>query len=445
MTEPAQFTIVGAGLAGALMATYLGQAGYEVELHEKRPDPRRGDVDAGRSINLALSTRGLQALSDVGLADAVLKHAVPMRGRLMHAVDGTLTYQPYGTAADHVINSVSRAGLNMQLLDAAEATGRVRTIFESVCRDVDFKSRTAVMDSGNDRKTVPYQVLIGSDGAFSKVRNRLQRLDRFDYSQTYLSHGYKELVIPPAADGGFRIDTHMLHIWPRGGFMMIALPNADGSFTCTLFWPLDGPAAFSKLQTSNHIQDYFNEVFGDAVPHMPTLVEDYLANPVSSLVTVRCSPWHDGDRVVLIGDAAHAIVPFYGQGMNASFEDCRALHAKITAHAPDWPQAFEAYFEERKPNGDSIADLAIQNFYEMRDHVGSRWFLFKKRVGRLLHRLYPGYLPIYSMVTFSTIPYAEAAARAELQQRVLRRSAVAGFVVILTVVLWLLAIPWSGG
>ncbi len=432
-------TIVGAGLAGALMACYLGKDGYRVALYEKRPDPRGGNVDAGRSINLALSTRGISALAEVGVAERVLAEAVAMPGRMMHSLAGELTYQPYGTAAGQVINSVSRGGLNCLLLDAAEAHDTVTLHFDSQCVDADLDRATAMMQNADGLvEEVHGDLLIASDGAFSAVRKRMQRRDRFDYSQSYLSHGYKELCIPPAEGGGFRMERNALHIWPRGGTMMIALPNADGSYTVTCFWPLDGPGSFAALQTDDDIRNYFNRVFPDAVPHMPTLVEDYRGNPTSSLVTVRCGPWNHHDKVVLLGDAAHAVVPFYGQGMNASFEDCAELNRCLQEFAPDYARALQVYYERRKPNTDALADLAIGNFYEMRDHVASKWFLLKKKAGRALHRIMPGtFIPIYSMVTFSNMPYAEAVDRAARQGRAIRTTlGVLGFALVVAVSLW---------
>jgi kynurenine 3-monooxygenase len=260
--------------------------------------------------------------------------------------------------------------------------------------------------------------VIGADGAFSAVRARLRRRDRFDYRQDFLTHGYKELTIPPADDGGFRMENDVLHIWPRGGFMMIALPNADASYTCTLFWPFEGGNSFAAVRTESEIDAFFQRQFPDAVPHMPTLVEDYIANPTSSLVTVRCAPWNVGGKVVLIGDAAHAVVPFYGQGMNASFEDCEILDRVMGRHPGNLEAAFDEFAVSRKPDTDALADLAITNFVEMRDRVASPAFLMRKALGRVAHRLFPRwFVPIYSLVTFSTIPYAQAVERARRQNR----------------------------
>ncbi|HPF40752.1 MAG TPA: NAD(P)/FAD-dependent oxidoreductase [Phycisphaerae bacterium] len=421
-TSESKFVIAGAGLAGAVMANYLGKAGYQVELYEKRPDLRTADISAGKSINLALSVRGLHALEEIGVAETVMEQAVPMPGRMMHGLDGSLSYQPYGQKGQ-AINSVSRGGLNCTLLDALERYPNVRVFFNHRCVDVDLDAPTATFDDGaGGQITAVGDAVIGTDGAFSAVRNRMQRLDRFDYSQTYLQHGYKELCIPPGPNGEFLMEKHALHIWPRKSFMMIALPNADASYTVTCFWPFDGPNGFDAVNTPDAVEKHFRQWFPDAVPLMPNLRQDYFDNPTSSLCTIRCGPWNYKDKVVLMGDAAHAVVPFYGQGMNAAFEDCVELNACLAEFGDDRARAFEAYFERRKENADAIADLAIANFIEMRDKVGDPAFLRKKKRQKLLHKLLPNwYTPPYEMVSFTRIPYAETVRRAEYQDRVIRR------------------------
>lgn len=416
--------VAGAGLGGALMAIYLARAGYRVEIFERRGDPRRADAGRGRSINLAISTRGLAALRGVGLEERILEMAVPMRGRLIHSVDQETTFQPYGTEANHAINSVSRLGLNIALIDEAEREAGVTLHFESRCVDADLDAPALEVEDERtgERRRIEGDHVVGADGAFSAVRSRMQRLDRFDYSQSYLQHGYRELTIPAAPDGGFQLLHDALHIWPRGGHMMIALPNADGSFTCTLFWPFSGPHSFESLRTEQDVRTCFETLFPDAVPLMPTVAEDYLESPTGSLVTVRCRPWHYRDRVVLVGDACHAVVPFYGQGANAAFEDCLVLDECLRQRAFDWGAALEDYTRRRKDDVDVLADLAIANFVEMRDHVASRVFLMKKRSEKALHRLFPrAFVPLYSMVTFSRVPYGDAVARAERQWAVVRR------------------------
>jgi kynurenine 3-monooxygenase len=416
------FTIVGAGLSGALMAGYLGQAGYKVDMYEKRSDLRCGNAEPGKSINLALSARGIAALERAGLARKILDSAIPMRGRMIHDETGQTTFQPYSKNPSEVINSVSRAQLNIDLLDAADQCPGVNLFFNRRCTDADLDKPSATLLDTNSKEVThtSSDMLIGADGAFSAVRSRMQRLDRFDYRQDYLKHGYKELVIPPTANGGFAMEENALHIWPRRSYMMIALPNQDGSYTCTIFWPLDGPLSFDALKTDDDVKRFFDTNFPDATPHMPTLVDDYRTNPTGLLVTVRCTPWHYDDKVALIGDAAHAVVPFYGQGINAGFEDCDVLMDCIDEHAPNWGRVFSDYTSRRKENVDALADLAISNFVEMRDHVCSPAFLRKKKRERLLHRWLPGYTPLYSMISFSQIPYAEAVRSAADQDAKIR-------------------------
>ncbi len=439
MADRAEFTIVGAGLAGALMACYLGRAGRRVEVYERRPDPRTGAQDHGRSINLALSVRGIDALRRVGLADAVLRDAIPMRGRLIHSPTGTLSFQPYGKDDSESINSVARAGLNLTLVNVAAQYDSVRLFFGRRCTDIDLP--TATVELLDTTTSAPLKVacesVIGADGAYSVVRARMQKRDRFNYSQEYLSHGYKELTIPPGPGGAFALEKHALHIWPRHSFMMIALPNRDGSFTCTLFWPYDGPDGFAAIQTEADLRHFFERHFPDALPLMPNLAEDFFKNPVGPLLTVRCNPWHADGRVVLLGDACHAVVPFLGQGMNAAFEDCTVLDRCLADHPGDRAAAFRAYEHERKENTDALADLCVDNFLEMRDRVSSPLFRLRKHLDVLLHRLFPRwYLPLYTLVTFTTTPYAAARRRARRQERVVR-TALAVMVLALAVVLYL--------
>jgi kynurenine 3-monooxygenase len=413
-------TIVGAGLGGSLMAVFLGRAGHRVRVFERRPDPRKAAGGRGRSINLAISTRGIEALKRVGLEQKLLEVAVPMRGRMVHAVDGRLTFQPYGHESHHVIHSVSRAGLNRLLVETAEAMPDVEVCFGQRCVDVDLERGMATFADIDTAvaSTATADLVIGGDGAFSEVRLAMQKTDRFEYAQTFLPHGYKELVIPPAGDGGFRMEPNALHIWPRGGFMMIALPNVDGSYTCTCFWPFTGDNSFAALASREEVRSYFTKTFPDAVPLMPTLEEDFLLNAVGSLVTVRCAPWRYKDRAVLLGDAAHAIVPFYGQGANAAFEDCIVLDECLRAAPDDTAEALRNYERHRKRHADALADLAIENFVEMRDKTASKSFLFGKKIEKWLAKLFPGrFVPLYYMVTFSRTPYADAVRRAKVQWR----------------------------
>lgn len=429
-----RFLIVGGGLAGALTAVYLGRAGHSVDVFELRDDPRESALGGGRSINLAISHRGLAALEKVGLAGEILDIAVPMRGRMIHARSGELTYQPYGTEETHVIHSVSRGALNVALLAAAGRQNGVTLHFDQKCTGVDVEHGTAIFQHtpSGEETTVADRVIVSADGAFSAVRRSMQKLDRFDFSQSYLTHGYKELTIPPGPGGSHLMEKNALHIWPRKSFMMIALPNHDGSFTCTLFWPFEGEGSFASIRNEDDLRRFFDREFPDAVPLMPTLAEEYFHNPTSSLVTVRCGPWHVEDRVVLLGDAAHAVVPFYGQGANAAFEDVIVLDDCITRFKPDLRRAFETFYRLRKVHADTLADLAIENFVEMRDKTGSHWFLLKKKAEKTLHRLLPGwYVPLYNMVSHSRIPYAEAVLRAQQQNRTI--GIVAGAVLLLLV------------
>lgn len=422
--ERPDFSVVGAGLAGSLMAILLGRAGHRVHVLERRLDPRRAGAEAGRSINLAISTRGLHALEQVGLKEEVLANAVPMRGRMIHSPTGELAFQPYGTAGQ-AINSVSRAGLNMLLLETAERQASLTIDFDRRLESIDFDKGTLAMSArSGEAVSLPAGTVIGTDGAFSAVRGQLQIRDRFSYSQNYLAHGYKELYIPPGPGGSFAMEPNALHIWPRGGYMMIALPNQDGSFTCTLFWAFAGSNSFAAIRTEADLLRFFQGTYPDAVPLMPTLAHDFFANPTSSLVTVRCSPWHLGDKAVLIGDAAHAIVPFYGQGANAAFEDCVVLDECLRSLPGDRERAFATFEERRKVHANAIADLALANFIEMRDHVASPRFLFKKKVEKILHRLMPrSFVPLYTMISFSRTPYADAVARAARQDRMLKAAA----------------------
>lgn len=415
-----RFTLIGSGLAGALLATYLGKRGYSVDLYERRADPSAGNFVGGRSINLAISTRGLAALERIGLADEVLKTAIPMRGRMIHGPRGDLHDQPYDIDPTRHINSIGRASLNSVTLDAAKKYPNVRVHFNHRCTEVDLERPAARLRNTDTNETVEASgdIVIGVDGAFSAVRRSMQRLDRFNYSQDYLRHGYKELTIPPAAGGAFQMEKNALHIWPRRRFMMIALPNPDGSFTCTLFYPFEGAESFAALKSDDDVRRFFKREFPDALPLMPTLIDDYRENPIGSMVTVRCSPWHHQGKVAILGDAAHAVVPFYGQGANAAFEDCIVLDECIEKHAPDWPRVFGEYERIRKPNCDAIADLAVKNFYEMRDKTASRAFRARKRLERTLHRFLPGiYTPLYTLVSFTRTPYAEAVRKARVQDR----------------------------
>ena len=408
---PDRLTVTGAGLVGSLLALYLAQRGHAVDVYERRPDPRRAGAAAGRSINLALSDRGWRALEGVGIADAVREVAIPMHGRVMHDAHGQLSYQPYGQPGQSIY-SVSRAGLNRRLLELAEAQPSVRVFFGQQCLDVNLRQRELHLrdsETGQEQH-VAFRRLFGTDGAFSAVRAAMQKTDRFDYSQRYLEYGYKELTIAPTAEGDWAMEKHALHIWPRGSYMMIALPNLDGSFTCTLFFPYEGAESFAALQTPEEVTAFFGRVFPDALPLMPELTDDFFHNPTASLVTIKCFPWSFDDDVVLLGDAAHAITPFYGQGMNAGFEDCRVLNELMERHGDNWELVFREFQQLRKPNADAIADLAVYNFVEMRDRVADPRFLLQKKIEGKISTQFPGqWTSLYSQVTFSPdVAYADA-------------------------------------
>ena len=421
-----KFVLIGSGLAGGLLAAYLGRRGYEIDLYESRADPREGNLVGGRSINLALSTRGIHALEQLGIADEVLRHAIPMRGRMIHEKSGGLHFAPYDVDPNKYINSIGRAALNTTVIEAAQRYPNVRVHFNHKCTDVDLDSATANLlnSSTSQQLNASGDAIVGVDGAFSAVRQSMQlKIDNFQYDESYLAHGYKELTIPPAADGGWQMKKEALHIWPRKSFMMIALPNPDGSFTCTLFWEFEGPRSFATTKTDDEVCNFFQQEFPDAVPLMPALLEDFRQNPTGSLVTIRCAPWFHKDKVALVGDAAHAVVPFYGQGMNAAFEDCVVLDECLAKFPDNRERAFAKYFSRRKENADALADLAVENFIEMRDKTASRAFRAKKKLDHLLEALLPGvYLPLYAMVTFTRMPYAEAARRARLQDRIVTGS-----------------------
>ena len=433
-----KFVLIGSGLAGGLLAAYLGRRGYDVDLYERRTDPREGNIVGGRSINLAISTRGIHALEEIGIAQEAMQHAIPMRGRMIHDKSGALHFSPYDVDPKKCINSIGRAALNTTVIEAAQQYSNVHVHFNHKCTDVDLGTATAQLEAETGEVTVRGDAVIGVDGAFSAVRKSMQRdITNFQYDESYLAHGYKELTIPPGPDGSWHMEKNALHIWPRKSFMMIALPNPDGSFTCTLFWEFEGPRSFATTKTDSDVRRFFSEEFPDAVPLMPTLLEDFRENPTGSLVTIRCAPWFYRDKVCLVGDAAHAVVPFYGQGMNAAFEDCVVIDECLEKFAENRERAFAEYFSRRKENADALADLAIGNFIEMRDKTASKTFRAKKKLDHLLEAALPGiYLPLYTMVTFTRIPYAEAARRARLQDGVVR----CGILLLVGICLLLLAV-----
>lgn len=421
MPQKQKITLIGSGLTGPLLAIELLRRGFEVELYERRPDMRRVQVSAGRSINLAISTRGIHALRQAGLWEKMQSIIVQMKGRMMHSVAGELTFQPYGKDETEVINSISRAELNIALMNAAEEHG-VRIHFQQRCTGFDLRNRAVHLrhEETGEEKTIETEVVIGTDGSASAVRAEMLKLNRFNFSQQYLNYGYKELTIPAGTDGRHAMETHALHIWPRGNYMLIALPNIDGTYGCILFLPFEGKDSFEELDSEQKVARFFEKHFPDAVPLMPRLTENFFENPTGAMVTVKCSPWHVDGKALLLGDAAHAIVPFFGQGLNAGFEDCTMLLELLDRHGPQWPKVFEEFERARKVNTDAIADLAVENFVEMRDRVADPRFLFKKKVELALEAKYPGvFVPKYAMVTFHRVPYAVAEMRGKVQDRML--------------------------
>lgn len=414
--------IIGAGLCGSLLAVMLARRGMAVTLWERQPDPRRTRAAAGRSINLAMAARGIRALEHARIFAPVEKLLVPMRGRMIHETDGRTELQPYGARAGEEIYSVSRAELNRILLDCAEREHGVHIRFGQVGERFDPRSRSLTLrDAATGEKTLlAGRPLIAADGAGSPVRQAYGPGSRIAPGEELLPHGYKELTLPPADDGGFRLDPHALHIWPRGGFMLIALPNPGGDFTLTLFLPNDGEPSFTTLDNDEAVEAFFTREFPDIRPLLPDLTNEFAKNPTGILGTVRCHHWHDGD-VLLIGDAAHAIVPFHGQGMNLAFEDCRLLDEILEGGVTDWQDAFARFETLQHPNANAIADMALDNYVEMRDRVRDPAFVLKKELAFELERRLPDrFIPRYSMVMFhDEIPYAVAQRRGAAQQQLL--------------------------
>ncbi len=418
-----RIVIAGAGLAGSLMAVYLARRGHEVTVFEKRPDMRRETISAGRSINLALANRGMAGLEGAGVMDRIKDLLIPMEGRMLHDEQGNLDFQAYGKRPEEVIYSVSRGELNKRLMDAADETGQVHFHFNQALESVDFRQRRIHLrdESSGEEQVLECDRLIATDGAGSPTRQAMKEHLGMDVSEELLGHGYKELNIPGTADGDWQMERGALHIWPRGGYMLIALPNLDGSFTVTLFLPHEGEPSFTSLgDDPERIRRFFENNFQDATALMPALVGTYRENPLGKLGTVRTPHWRVEDFALLLGDAAHAIVPFHGQGMNCAFEDCLELDRCLDEFSGDWEQAFAATEERRQPNANAIADMALENYVEMRDSVRDPKFKLQKELGWKLEERYPNrFIPRYSMVMFHHLPYAEAQSRGRIQQGIL--------------------------
>ena len=410
------FVIIGGGLVGSVLACFLAKRGHQVSVYERRSDMRLAGYIGGRSINLALSNRGWAALDKIGMRERIEKISLPMSGRMVHNIDGTTAYIPYGKDGQ-AIYSVSRGDLNIELINEAERSAGVKFYFDEQCTHIDFDKNTVQLTNARTKQTtsVTGDYIFGSDGAFSAVRYEMQKTPQFDFSQTYESYGYKELTIPAGPNTSWNIENNALHIWPRKSFMMIALPNIDGSFTCTLFTSHKGDNSFDKLQTEQEVEDFFKVNFPSALKHLPDLKKDFFVNPTGALVTMRCFPWVH-KKTALIGDAAHAVVPFYGQGMNCGFEDVRILDEILDATNENWDEALDKYQYSRKPNADAIADLALYNYIEMRDLSAQPEFQLRLKIEKNIAAHFPGrFKTLYSMVTFDQVPYSEARNQAKEQ------------------------------
>lgn len=414
--------IVGAGLVGSLQALYFGQRSYNVNVYEYRPDPRNQNYVAGRSINLALSKRGREALKAVGAEEHVVKTGIPMYARMIHSYEGKQKAIPYGKKDEYIL-SIDRRELNKHLISLVEKEPNVNFYFETKCVEAKIKEAKVTFQTSNNNEeelTDNADLVVGCDGSFSGIRKKLMKLNRMDYSQVYIPHGYKEVEMPATQDGNFAMAKNYLHIWPRGTFMMIALPNQNKTFTCTLFMPY---AIFDSIQTEEDIIAFFEREFPDSIPLIgrEKIISDYKKNPVGDLISVKCSPYHYEDKCVIVGDAAHAMVPFYGQGMNCGFEDCLVMHTILDKHHGDLAKALEEYSVTRNPDAEAIIDLAMYNYLEMRDHVNSRLFVLRKHFDNFLYWLFPNsWIPLYTMTTFTRIPYHEVIERSKKQDKIVR-------------------------
>ena len=415
--------IVGAGLCGTLLAIRMAQKGFQVVIYERRPDMRLGVEDAGRSINLALSARGLMALESAGIKEAILEECIPMRGRKIHPLGGEAFLSRYSGREEDYINSVSRPGLNLALIEEADRFDNLQFHFECKVTQVDLETASIQYIQDGENKTDSGNIVIGTDGAGSVVRRAMMGQTTkllFNYSQDFLRHGYKELSILPADGGGWKIEKEALHIWPNGSFMIIALPNLDGSFTLTMFHPYEGEAGFNTLNTKEKVKTFFEKYYPTLLPHIPHLYEEYFENPVGTLGTIKCYPWQAYGKTLIMGDASHAIVPFYGQGMNASLEDVRVFMEILEQEGNNWKVVFDKFQDARVDNANAIADLAIDNFYEMRDHVDDKAFMRKRKVEMQLEQTFADYYSKYSLVTFKpSLPYDEAMRRGRKQDQML--------------------------
>ncbi|MFD1096702.1 FAD-dependent oxidoreductase [Salegentibacter chungangensis] len=419
MQQPKKIAIVGSGLVGSLLALYLRKNGHQVTVFDRRPDVRKVEF-SGRSINLAMSNRGWKALREAGIEEEIRKLALPLNKRAMHVNDRPVYFQKYGKE-EEAIYSISRGVLNRRMITLAEEAG-AKFRFEEKVWDIDLPNAT--LFTGESEKSVwkeyNFDLVFGADGAFSRIRHKMQRRSRFNYSQHFIDVGYKELSIKANPDGTHKLDNSSFHIWPRGEFMLIAMPNLDGSFTCTLFLPFEGDISFESLDTEEKTEAFFENYFPDIKGEISNLKKDFFRNPTSAMVTIKCFPWSYWDKVALVGDSAHAIVPFYGQGMNAGFEDIQVLYRKMEKYGDDWERIFREYETERKPNGDAIAELSYRNFIEMSSKTADPDFLLRKKIEKHFSDRHPElWVPLYSRVTFSDKPYAEALAIGDRQRKIM--------------------------
>ncbi len=420
MQQPKKIAIVGSGLVGSLLAIYLRKAGHIVHIYDRSPDIRKIQF-SGRSINLAMSNRGWKALDGVGIGDAVREIAIPMDKRAIHLVD-KLNFQNYGQEGESIY-SISRGTLNRKMIDLAEEAGATfffgQKIWDVTLKDATLHIGETERGEWEEKK---YDMVFGADGAFSRIRHRMQRQSMFNYSQEFLNIGYKELNIPANSDASHKLDKYSFHIWPRGEYMLIALPNLDGSFTCTLFMPFEGENSFGSLKERKDVEAFFEKNFPDSIEVIPNLAEDFFKNPTSTLVTMKCFPWTYEDKIALIGDACHAIVPFYGQGMNAGFEDISVLYEMMLKYGDDWEAVFSEYQKSRKPNADAIAELSYRNFMEMSSKTADDKFLLQKKIEKWFSEKHPDkWIPLYSRVTFSDRPYTEALALGDFQNAIMEQ------------------------
>ena len=412
--------VIGAGLVGSVLSIFLAKRGYRVEVFERLPDFRKISLPPGRAINLTLCERGFNALDRVGVGEIVRKACVPVYGRLIHNIDGGLVFQPYGNN-NEAIFCVKRGDLNNVLLDFAEQTCGVEFHFNKKCVSIDLAGAAIETEDLGSGAVDRYcgELLFGSDGAYSAVRQQLQKARRFNYSQQHWEQGYKELSVPACEADDWTRWKNVLHIWPRGNYMLIGFPNLDGSFTCSLHLPFEGEPSFDSIRDGSGVMNLFQAAFPDVTARMTNLVDDFFTGPPSSMVTIKCSPWVFQDRVALIGDAAHSIFPSYGQGANAGFEDCAVLDGLIDRYGEDWATILAEYEKQRKPNTDAIADLCVEHFIELRDLVGNPGFLLRKQIERKINQIYPEkYKDLYSMITFTSLPYTEAMKINQEQRRI---------------------------